>query len=111
MLRKYAFLPFLLLLFGCATLGVPDADTFNKKALAAYSTVEAARNTTNTLAAAGKLSKPEATNAQAKCDNAKEAITIARSLYVSNPQQATDKLTAAIALLQALNNYLVSKQS
>jgi hypothetical protein len=43
-MRKLALLPILLILVaGCAALGVPQADTFNKRVIVANSIVESAR--------------------------------------------------------------------
>lgn len=109
-IRKFA--PFLLLLAlaGCASIGVPKPQTFNESALSAYSTVTAARDTTTLLLKAGKISATDAQNVQNQADNVREGIDIARRLYVTKPDDAQDKLTAALQILTVLNEYLAERQ-
>lgn len=110
-MRKLNFLPLLLvLLSACSALGVPKAETFNQRALAAYTTVTAARDTSTTLFKAGKLSRDDFGNVIKQCDNAREGIDVARTLWAAKPTDGEDRLALAITILTALNTYLAEKQ-
>lgn len=102
------FLP--LMLFACAQLGVPAADTFNKKALVAYSTVEGVAKTAASLRAAGKLSDSDRENVLTTGRAAVTGIELAKQMRPADPQAAEDKLTATITVLSALSAYLASKE-
>lgn len=104
------FLTFALLLAACAQLGVPAADTFNKKALVAYTTVEGVAKTAASLRAAGKLSDSDRENVLTTGRAAVTGIELAKQIYTTNPQAGDDKLTATITVLAALQTYLASKE-
>jgi hypothetical protein len=79
-------------LVGCAALGVPAADTFNKKAAGAVQTVNAASKIT-----------PDENDAYIdRCEEAQSAIDLTRQLYVTDPTGATDRLAQIIAGLTVL---------
>lgn len=99
-----------LLFAACAQLGVPAADTFNKRLLAGYQTVESVATTANTLHAAGKLSGADVDNVVATSRTAIAGLNVARQVYQGNPQAGDDKLTATITVLTALQVYLATKE-
>lgn len=102
-MRKYAVLPFLLvLLAGCAALGVPEADTFNKRVIVANSIAESAASTVATLTATGKLSKEDAQSALDRVRTAAIGIDIARDALPADPKAADARLTAVVAALNAI---------
>lgn len=107
---KLSILPLLLLLAACTTLGVPQADTFNKRVVVANGVVEATTKTIETLYVAGKLDKEEAHKANEQASNAATGIDIARQTHTTDPAAADAKLTATLAALNALNAYLESKK-
>lgn len=108
---KFSILPLaLLLLSGCATLGIPQADTFNKRVLAANALVESAAGTIETLRLAGKISKPDAQEVQDQARNAALAIDVAVDVHATNPAEADTRLDAAVVALRALTAYLESQQ-
>jgi hypothetical protein len=96
----------LVLLQGCAALGLPVAQTFNEKVAAAYTTVSTVRGTAAGLVSAGKISPDDAQNVQNQCDHARAAIEIARQLHATNPSGGDTKLASATLILNALNDYL-----
>lgn len=100
----------LLLLAGCAALGLPTPATFNEKALAAYGTVQEIVKDGDTLLAAKKLSPDDAQNVLTQALNARNGIDIARSIYKSDSLAGTTKLTATITVLTALQSYLATKK-
>jgi hypothetical protein len=59
MKQKLSILPLIILLAACQVLGVPPADTFNKKAAAAVVSVNTASQATLTLLQARKISPDE----------------------------------------------------
>jgi hypothetical protein len=105
-----AWLLALVLLQGCAILGVPPADTFNKRAVVANGLVEQASKTVETLFVAGKLSPEDATQYNQRTKDAATGIDLARELHVSDPVAADARLTAIEAALTALKSELERRQ-
>jgi hypothetical protein len=109
MIFRRLFLLLALCLVGCAGLGVPPADTFNKKALATLSTVETVAKSAQNLRAAGKLSDADRDNVVSTLETTVSGVKLARQLYTTNPQAGNDKLSATITVLTALQMYLATK--
>ena len=107
---KRAMVMALLLLGACSYLGQPTPETFNERAAAAYASVTAVRQTALTLLQTGSITAADAQNVQEGADNVRAGIDVARNIAVTNPGQAENRLTAAIAALNALNAYLASQQ-
>jgi hypothetical protein len=99
---KLSILPLLLILAACSTLGIPPADTFNKKAAAAVVSVNTASQATLTLLQARKISPDESDRYIDRAEEAQNGINVARSLHAVDPAGATDKLNLTIAALQLL---------
>lgn len=98
-----------LLLAGCSTLGIPSADTFNKKWLAAQTADTTVLQTDLTLLQAGTISKADAANVEAQADNIKSGLDIARTLYATDQTAGSTKLDSVVLALQALQTYLNAK--
>jgi len=96
-------------LTACTALGVDTPQTFNQRAAAAQITVTAVRSQALTLLNAGKISAKDAANVQATADAGNAAIDLALATKSADPTAATDKLTAAIAVLTATQAYLTAK--
>lgn len=96
-------------LVSCAGLGVPPADTFNKKLLAAYTTVEGVAKSASDLRAAGKLSDADRDNVVTTGKSALAGLDLAKQVYATDPAAGEDKLTATITVLTALQAYLAAK--
>jgi hypothetical protein len=109
-LQFFALACAMLILSACASLGVPTPDTFNKKLAVAVATVTEVRNTGATLLSAGKISASDAANIEKQADTAREGLNVARTLSGKDLAGADNKLTAATAILQALQTYLLTKQ-
>jgi hypothetical protein len=97
-------------LASCASLGIPQADTFNKRVAVANSVIESTANTIQTLFVAGKLSKAESQKALDQTKSASAGIDIARKIRAEDPRGANNQLAAIITTLNALNVYLQSRQ-
>lgn len=109
-LQRLSLIPLLLvLLAGCGSLGIPQADTFNKRIVVANSLVESASATVETLYTAGKLSQPDARQFNQRCADAATGIDIARQTHVTDPSAADARLTAIIAGLNALSAELKTR--
>lgn len=98
-------------LAGCSLLGVPVPQTMNERVSAAYISVTTVRQETLSLLQAGKITAADAKNIETQADNARSGIDIAKQLDLTNPAQASDRLTAALSVLQALETYLTQKGS
>lgn len=100
-----------LFLAACATTGQPAApvDTFNKKLLVGYSTVEGIAKAAGELRAAGVLSEADRANVLQMARSSVEGMDVARSLAPTDPAGATSRLQVSLAALQALQAYLLQK--
>lgn len=107
---KFLVLPLLLLVAGCAALGVAPANTFNKRAVVANTAIEAAAVTVETLYKAGKITQAEAHNVHDHLVEAAAGISLARSVAEVDLTEATNRLDAIVIGLQTLDAYLRSKQ-
>lgn len=92
---------------GCAQL--PAADTFNKKAIAAHNTVAAIAKTATTLRQAGKLSDADRDNIVATLKSAEAGIDLATLAAKTDSTAGMTKLDTSIAVLTALQTYLLTK--
>jgi hypothetical protein len=108
--RKLAIIPLLLILTACASLGVPPADTFNKQAAAAVSSVNAASQLSLTLLQARKITPDESDAYTARAEDAQEAIDLTRSIRSTDPAGAQDRLDAIIRTLQILTVELEARK-
>ena len=110
--QAYRFIPALLLalLTGCAALGVPQADTFNKRVVVANSIVESVATTTATLHAAGKITDEERGSVYQQGTEARAAIELARQLHATDPLAAENRLSTIIVALTALQGRLEAQQ-
>lgn len=102
----FVCVPLIVVMPACTTLGIPNADTFNKRAVVAYSTIEGTANLDNTLVTTGKLSKADARNVLSQLQHCKTGIDLATQLYASTPALGEDKLQTTLAILNALNTYV-----
>ena len=108
-MRAAALVAVALLAVACQHLGF-QAETFNERLAVGYSTVTAARESAASLLIAGKVSVEDARHVQAQADNARAGLDVARAIHAASPDAAEEKLTAILAGLEALSNYLRSRQ-
>ncbi len=99
------------ILTACTSLGMQTPDTFNKRAAAAYATVQTVANSATAAVNAGKLAKADAMNVVTTSRTALAAIDVATSLHATNPQAGEDKLSATLVILTALSSYLATKEA
>lgn len=99
-----------LMIAGCAALGVPPADTFNKKAAAAVTTVNAASQSVLTLLQARKITPDESDAYTLRTEQAQQAIDAARSIYSTDPNGANDALAKVITALTILQTELEARK-
>lgn len=98
----------LLLVVGCAGLGLEPANTFTDKLAYAYGTHTAVLRTADAEAKAGYLNKEDGLQVLASADQAR-AILDSASL-IKDPVQANAKLVLGLSILQQLQTYLRSHQ-
>lgn len=110
MTKRVSFLILAFLLAACQTLNIAPADTFNKKVVVANGLVESAAVTVTTLYDAGKISKEDGAKIIKQGQDARAAIELAREIYLNNPADANDRLTAIIAGLRVLQTTLEAKK-
>lgn len=109
---KLSILPLLIVLIsGCASLGVPKADTFNKQIVVANGLVASAASTAETLLTAGKITQGEARDVVEQGTEARATIEVIRQLHATDPLAAENRLNTIIAALTALQTRLEAKQN
>lgn len=97
-------------LTGCASLGVPQPQTFNQRAAAATASVNTASQSVLTLLQARKITPDESDRYIDRAEDAQQAIDFARSIYAANPGEAEDRLAATIAALTILTAELEKRK-
>ncbi len=97
-----------LALAACASEGLA-LDTFNKKVVGAYATVQTVAETANAALVSGKLSKADAQNVVATSRTALAAIDVAEHVHATDPVAGENKLLSALVILQALQAYLAAQ--
>ncbi len=97
-------------LTACSTLGVPAPQTLTQRLAVATSSATAAVGTASTLLAAKKISPSDAENIARQADNVIAGVQIARALAPVDPAAADAKLQQSLAVLSALNAYLLAKE-
>lgn len=96
-----------LLLIGCASLGLQPAQTLNQKIAYAYGTHKAVLEATTASVTAGKLSSADATQVLKLADDSRVLLDAATSLAATGDTTgATNKLALATAALTALQTFI-----
>lgn len=96
----------LLLLAGCASLGVPPLKSFGDRLAAGYVTVTGARQFNTTLLNGQRISSNDAENVQKQLDTAREGLDVASTLTGID---ADNKLKSTLAIANAALGYLCTK--
>ena len=94
---------------GCASVGLPTADSFNERLAVGYSTVTTIRQSATTLLQAKKITADDGQNVLEQTNSARAGLDIARTLSKVDVKAAEGKLTAARAVLSALQSYLAAR--
>lgn len=96
-------------LAACAQLGIPAADTFNKKLAAGYTAIAAVADATNNAVVSGALSKDDAKSVLSSARAAVQSLDLVATLNKTDPAGASTRLDLTIAAIGALQTYLISK--
>jgi len=88
----------------------PVARDFNAGYLAAQKTITAIANGALTLRAAGRLSDADRDNVVKVLTDAEAGLQLAKTLHTADPVAGMSKLDASVAILTALQNYLLTKE-
>lgn len=96
---------------GCAALGVPTADTVNKKAAEGYIAITAAANTVVTLRAAGKMNEAERDKAVGVLQSSKIALDAVVKSAPTEPGAADERLRQILLVVSALSAGLAAQQA
>lgn len=116
------------LVLGCASLGLPSPQTFEQKALVTQATVTQIRASAAQLLTAKTISLSDAQNALIVTDAATSGVAVARTLYATacppapaasapaapvacTSVKADARLAVATAALTALSAYLTAQES
>lgn len=104
-------LAFVVGLSACASLGVPTADTVNKKAAEGYITITAAANVVTTARVAGKMSEADRDKTVAALQSFKVALDTVVKSAPTDPAAADAKLRDILLALNALSAGLATQQA
>lgn len=99
----------ILLLAGCAQLGLAPADTFEKKLAYAYGTYTAVQQSAASALTAKEITKEDAQQILTLGDQARALLDAAK--VVGDPLEAQNKLLLATQILQQLQLYLQQHRS
>ena len=109
-LRNFLLLWGLVLLQACASLGTPPIDTFNKRVVVAYTTVQTVAESATVLQRAGKLNHEENLKVRYGLQDAMAGVKAAESLSKTDLGGAQTRLTTTIQLLTVLQSFVAAKQ-
>lgn len=98
----------LLVVAGCAQLGLAPAQTLDQKLAYAYGVETGLLNTIATATTAGTLSSTTASKANTLVLTAKSVLDGARAVETSNPTGAATDLALATSALTAVQTYLTA---
>jgi len=107
--RNY-LLSLVLLLSACTFFGQPTPETFNERVLYAKGTLVSVLESANTLLSAGAIDRDTYLAVREETDKAATTIKLAQQVWATNPQEAENRLTTALTLLEALRAYLIDAQ-
>jgi hypothetical protein len=102
---SYALAICMVAVAACAQVGL-QADTFNKRTAAAYTTVAAVADSAALAQRAGKLSPKDVDNVIVTLRASITGLQLAESLHATDPSGGEAKLTATLTVLTALQGYL-----
>ncbi len=108
-LRSLAAGLVLVALAACAQVGMQTPQTFNARLAAGYTTVQTVADGARTALAAGKITKADADNVVTSERTALAALSVASQLHATDPKAGEDKLSATLAILNALNAYVTTQ--
>lgn len=95
-----------LMVAGCAMLGVPPLTSFGDRLAAGYVTVKGARQFNTTLLNGQRIGSADAENVQKQLDTSREGLDVASTL---TGLDAENKLQSTLAIADAALGYLCKK--
>lgn len=103
---------FALMIFiaACQTLGIPEADTINKRIVVANGTIESIANTISTLVDNGRISHEQAETYVGRLKEGATGVDLVRKLKDTNPAEASQRLDAVVVALSLLKNELEARE-
>lgn len=105
---RFLMLAAVALLTACAQLGVPPADTFQKRLAAGYTTVATVADSARTLLVTGRITPADAQRVEKTNTEALAGLDAAAQLAQTSPGQADTRLTVAITVLSGLQAFLAT---
>jgi hypothetical protein len=112
MIQTWTAAAVLLVLPGCASLGVPTAQTFDERVVAGYQIVTGMAESTGMLLDANKIEAKDGRNIHTQLTTLKESIDVAVSLKAAGDfSSAETRLDAAIHALKLLQGYLALREA
>lgn len=110
-MRKFAFLPLLLILTACASLGLAPASTFEERLAYAVSQNAAVRQAAAVSLENGEISLEDAQYVLKLTDESRKLLDAARlASGVGDVSTAEGRLSVAVSVLTNLQAYLRSKK-
>lgn len=97
------------LLVSCASLGVPPADTFNKRLAETLAVVTQVEQSTVQLVQSGVVKPDDGQNIHDQATRIVAGLNIAYNMHANDPAGADARLVAARTTLIALQGYLQVK--
>lgn len=109
--KAFLMLSCLVVLQGCASFGIPTADSAKQRIAVGYVGVKQLRDQAYTAALAGKLDKADAANVQKQADVMREGLDIADAMVGTDLSSAEMRLKATEEALLRLQEYIAAKQA
>lgn len=109
-LRNFLLLWGVVLLQACASLGTPPIDTFNKRVVVAYTTVQTVADSATVLRRAGKLGPSDVSKVRYGLQEALDGLTAVEALAKTDLEGAQTRLTVTIQALTVLQAFVAAKQ-
>ena len=101
----------MVLLAGCASIGLESPATFKERLAEGYTLVTGVRSTAETLLVAGKISVENAESVQAQADTARSALDVVRTMGELDVSSADARLNSILLGLTALQEYLKTQEN
>lgn len=107
---KFTVMLAVMLLSGCASMGLSTPKGFDQQLAEAYGVHTAVLQATTTAVTAGSLTSVEATQVKAQADSARALLDAARTADAAgNPAAGNSDLQLAVGALTALQTFLNAK--
>jgi hypothetical protein len=109
--KSLTILGLLLVLTGCASVGLPQPESFDQKLAYAYGVHTAVETSAATAVSTGALSKVDGQAILTLADQSKALLDSAKQLETVDATTAGDKLALAVSVLTQVQTYIQSHGS